>query len=274
MIREHNNSNSPPGVTSHRLIQITDPHIGSRPDYQLLGLDTGHTLEKVLATIVAKQPRAEALVATGDISANGSEASYCRFLQKIRTIPTPWYWLPGNHDTSSRMRQLAPNRSTDLIRLGNWRLVLLDTSVEGKICGGLTEVQLERLQLLLWESREHPVMIMMHHQPVTVGSNWIDGHMLREGCEQFLQMVDQAAQVKAIVWGHVHQQFDSSRGQVGLHATPSTSVQFTPGSGPFAVDDEMPGYRWFELHGDGTYSTGVERVAISEYYVDLASSGY
>ncbi|GAA5443126.1 3',5'-cyclic adenosine monophosphate phosphodiesterase CpdA [Microbulbifer sp. NBRC 101763] len=274
MIREHNKSKSPPGATSHRLIQITDPHIGSRPDYQLLGLDTGHTLDEVLATVIAKQPRAQALVATGDISANGSEASYCRFLQKIRTIPIPWYWLPGNHDVSARMRQLAPNRSTDLIALGNWRLLLLDTSVEGQICGGLGEAQLERLQLLLWETREHPVMIMMHHQPVPVGSKWIDGHMLRAGRDQLLQMVDQAPQVKALVWGHVHQQFDSNRGQIGLHATPSTSVQFTPGSGPFAVDDEMPGYRWFELHNDGTYTTGVERVAISKYYVDLASSGY
>ncbi|WP_444920236.1 phosphodiesterase [Microbulbifer sp. CnH-101-G] len=274
MIREHNKSDSPPGVTSHRLIQITDPHIGSRPDYQLLGLDTGYTLDEVLTSLRSGLPRARALVATGDISANGSEASYCRFLEKTRTLPMPWYWLPGNHDVSARMKKLAPNRCTDLVALGDWRLLLLDTSVTGQICGGLDSAQLERLQLLLWETRDHPVIIMMHHQPVPVGSKWIDGHMLREGCETFLQMVDQAPQVKALVWGHVHQQFDSNRGHFGLHATPSTSVQFTPGSGPFAVDDEMPGYRWFELFSDGTYETGVERVAISKYCVDLASSGY
>ncbi|WKD49283.1 phosphodiesterase [Microbulbifer spongiae] len=273
MIREYNTP-PPQGVASHRLIQITDPHIGSRPDYQLLGLDTGHSLNEVLSAVMATQPRAEALVVTGDVSANGSEASYCRFLQKIRALPIPWYWLPGNHDAGARMKRLAPNRSTEQIALGNWRLLFLDTSVEGQICGGLSEAQLERLQFLLWKSRAYPVMIMMHHQPVPVGSNWIDGHMLREGCEQLLLMVEGAAQVKALVWGHVHQQFDGSLGPIGLHATPSTSVQFTPGSGPFAVDDQMPGYRWFELRDDGTYTTGVERVAISKYFVDLASSGY
>ncbi|SHF88149.1 Icc protein [Microbulbifer donghaiensis] len=262
-----------------RLVQFTDPHIGGRPDYQLLGLDTGHTLDEVLRAIGAQQPGADLLVATGDISANGSEAAYRRFLQKMQPVRTPWYWLPGNHDDAARMRQFAPGRCAELVALGNWRLLLLDTSLEGQICGGLSDEQLERLQQLLAECREHPVMILMHHQPVPVGSDWIDGHMLRQGGERFLQLVGDAPQVKALVWGHVHQQFDSQLGRpglgsVGLHATPSTSVQFTPGSGPFAVDEEMPGYRWFELRDDGSYETGVERVIVSEYSVDLASAGY
>ncbi|WP_250464952.1 metallophosphoesterase [Microbulbifer litoralis] len=264
--------------SAHRLVQFTDPHIGSRPDYQLLGLDTGHTLDEVLRAIENEQ-RATMLVATGDISANGSEASYQRFLQKMQRVKTPWYWLPGNHDEPARMRDAAPARSAEMVTLGNWRLLLLDTSLENQIRGGLSEAQLQRLQQLLHECREHPVMVLMHHQPVPVGSDWIDGHMLREGGERLLQLVTAAANVKALVWGHVHQQFDSrlprpGAGDLGLHATPSTSVQFTPGSGPFSVDDRMPGYRWFELRDDGSYSTGVERVNVSEYSVDLASGGY
>jgi len=263
----------------HRLVQFTDPHIGGRPDYQLLGLDTGRTLDEVLRTMAREQPGAELLVATGDISANGSEAAYRRFLQKMRAVRTPWYWLPGNHDNPARMKQLAPGRCAEVVALGSWRLLLLDTSVENQICGGLSDAQLERLQLLLREYRQHPVMILMHHQPVPVGSDWIDGHMLRQGGERFLQIVGGSPHVKALVWGHVHQRFDSRLARtgledLGLHSTPSTSVQFTPGSGPFAVDDEMPGYRWFELHDSGNYTTGVQRVKVSEYRVDLASGGY
>ena len=258
----------------HRLVQFTDPHIGGRPDYQLLGLDTGYTLDQVLNAIARDQAGAELLVATGDISANGSEAAYHRFLQKMQAVETPWYWLPGNHDRAARMRQIAPSRSADVVALGNWRLLLLDTSVENQICGGLSDAELEHLQKLLHECREHPVMIMLHHQPVPVGSDWIDGHMLREGGERFVDLVSAAEQVRALVWGHVHQQFDSRLKHIGLHATPSTSVQFTPGSGPFAVDEEMPGYRWFELCDDGSYRTGVERVTVPEYSVDLSSDGY
>lgn len=263
----------------HRLVQFTDPHIGGRPDYQLLGLDTGRTLDEVLRAIARDQAAAELMVVTGDISANGSEAAYRRFLRKMQSVRTPWYWLPGNHDAAARMKQLAPARCAEMVALGNWRLLLLDTSVENQIRGGLSDAQLQRLQLLLQECREHPVMILMHHQPVPVGSDWIDGHMLREGGERLLQMVGKSPNVKALVWGHVHQQFDSQLdrpglGKLGLYATPSTSVQFTPGSGPFSVDDEMPGYRWFELSDDGSYTTGVQRVTVSEYSVDLASAGY
>ncbi|MEX2961702.1 3',5'-cyclic-AMP phosphodiesterase [Microbulbifer sp. TYP-18] len=258
----------------YRLVQFTDPHIGGRPDYQLLGLDTGYTLGQVLEAIARDQSSADLLVATGDITANGSDAAYHRFLQQMQSVTKPWYWLPGNHDRSALMQQLAPGHCTDAIELGNWRLLLLDTSVENQICGGLNDDQLDRLQMQLHECGDHPVMILMHHQPVPVGSDWIDGHMLRRGAPRLLSMVTEAANVRALVWGHVHQQFDSRLEHCGLHATPSTSIQFTPGSGPFAVDDCMPGYRWFELSADGSYRTGVERVTIAEYDVDLDSDGY
>lgn len=265
--------------TVQRWIQFTDPHIGGRPDYLLLGLDTGRSLDEVLRGIERDQPQAQLLIATGDISANGSEGSYRSFLQKMHSVRAPWYWLPGNHDNVARMDQLARKYRPELVKLGDWHLLLLDTSVEGQICGGLSESELDRLQQLLQASEQHPVMVLMHHQPVPVGSAWIDGHMLREGREAFMQLIGAAPQVKAVVWGHVHQQFDSQLERpgldpLGLHATPSTSVQFTPGSGPFAVDDELPGYRWFELHADGSYRTGVQRVPVSEYRIDLASAGY
>nr|WP_255771865.1 phosphodiesterase [Microbulbifer guangxiensis] len=256
------------------MIQFTDPHIGGRKDYQLLGLDTSRTLDEVLSRIDSDQPRAELLVATGDITANGSEAAYRRFLKRMQSVSKPWYWLPGNHDSVQRMAQLAPSRFPEEVALGGWRLLFLDTSVENQISGGLSEAQLERLGILLQRDRERPVLILMHHQPVPVGSDWIDGHMLRQGQERFLATIIAAPQVRALLWGHVHQRFDSHLGHIGLHATPSTSVQFTPGSGPFAVDEEMPGYRWLDLYEDGSYQTGVERVLVSEYSVDLTSGGY
>ena len=263
-----------PAQAAHRLIQITDPHIGGRPDYQLLGLDTGHTLDEVLAAVDGVSPAPELMVVTGDVSANASEASYRRFLHKMQRVTAPWYWLPGNHDNPQRMDQLAANRRPEVVSVGNWRLLLLDTSVPGHICGGFDQAELTRIEQLISSLADHPLMLMMHHQPVAVGSHWIDGHMLKTGCEAFLDIVEKADNVRAITWGHVHQQFDSQLGHIGLHATPSTSVQFTPGSGPFAVDSELPGYRWFDLYDDGRYDTGVERVAVAEYSVDLASSGY
>jgi Icc protein len=67
-------------------------------------------------------------------------------------------------------------------------------------------------------------------------------------------------QIRAVIWGHVHQEFADRRGAVELLATPSTCVQFRPGIAKPEVDDRTPGYRWFDLGPDGTLETGVERV--------------
>ncbi|KTC63185.1 hypothetical protein AO262_22830 [Pseudomonas fluorescens ABAC62] len=45
-----------------------------------------------------------------------------------------------------------------------------------------------------------------------------------------------------------------------LLASPSTCIQFAPGSEDFKVSEQAPGYRWLRLHGDGRLETGVERV--------------
>ena len=63
--------------------------------------------------------------------------------------------------------------------------------------------------------------------------------------------------MRAIVWGHVHQNYDALRKGVRLLATPSTCAQFLPNSDDFAVDRRPPAYRTFELRTDGTLLTEV-----------------
>jgi len=36
----------------------------------------------------------------------------------------------------------------------------------------------------------------------------------------------------------------------------------------------MPGYRWFHLHDDGSYETGVQRIAQRELGIEYGSNGY
>jgi Icc protein len=57
-------------------------------------------------------------------------------------------------------------------------------------------------------------------------------------------------------------------------ASPSTCIQFLPGSDGFAVDTTAPGYRWLSLHADGRIETGVQRLSEIPGTLDLASAGY
>jgi Icc protein len=106
-----------------------------------------------------------------------------------------------------------------------------------------------------------------------MGSRWLDT-MAVDNAGEFLAVIDRHPQVRGILWGHVHQTFDRQRNGVRLMATPSTCIQFLPGSDDFALDTAAPGYRWLSLHPDGRIETGVERLEEIPGSLDLASAGY
>ena len=89
-----------------------------------------------------------------------------------------------------------------------------------------------------------------------MASRWLDRVGLTNAAE-FLRVIDGHRNVRAIVWGHVHQNYDALRQGVRLLATPSTCAQFLPNADEFAVDRRPPGYRTLELHADGSLLTEV-----------------
>jgi Icc protein len=99
-------------------------------------------------------------------------------------------------------------------------------------------------------------MVCLHHHPVPMSSRWLDDVGLANAAE-FLQAIDAHRNVRAVVWGHVHQNYDALRKGVRLLATPSTCAQFLPHADNFAVDRRPPAYRTFELRADGSLLTEV-----------------
>ncbi|WP_338109455.1 3',5'-cyclic-AMP phosphodiesterase [Pseudomaricurvus alkylphenolicus] len=257
-----------------RLIQITDCHLGPRPGEQLLGMDTDESLLDVLSRLKQREQKADYVIATGDITSNAHIDAYERFLGYMQQYyPLPLAWLSGNHDLDTVMRRFPSDRvQREYIELEHWQLILLDSSVPGHEHGDITPEELQRLEDCL-QGCAKPALVFVHHQPVPVGCTWIDQYVIRSS-EALLEIIDRHDQVKGLVWGHVHQAFEGLRGEVPLWATPSTCIQFKPRMVDFALDDTMPGYRWFDLYPDGRIETGVERIAEKAYGIDFASSGY
>jgi 3',5'-cyclic-AMP phosphodiesterase len=92
--------------------------------------------------------------------------------------------------------------------------------------------------------------------------------------EALFAVLDRFPQVRAVLWGHVHQEYDQLRNGVRLLASPSTCIQFAPDSVEFKVDSTAPGYRWLRLHADGRLETGVSRVEGLAFEVDYSGQGY
>jgi len=258
-----------------RIVQITDTHLYADPDGQLLGLNTRHSMEKVIDLVLdAQQP--DLVVASGDLTHDGAPQAYRHVRDGFRRIGAPVYCLPGNHDEAATLNACMnsdPFLSVRSERVSNWQMLFLDSTVAGSEGGHLGKNELDALDAALVSSPDLHTLIWLHHQPIPIGSRWLDS-MAVDNPQAFFDITDRHKQVRAIVWGHVHQLFEQHRNGVQLLATPSTCVQFLPGSKNFAVDLVPPGYRWLELHPDGSFRTGVERLQDIPGKIDPDASGY
>lgn len=257
------------------VIQLTDSHLFADPAARLLGLDTYASLQAVIDSVLEHHPRMDLVLATGDITQDGSEAGYRRFLEASARLPAPRYWIPGNHDNAALMEHLGRPAGlwTDWIDAGNWRIVMLDSSLPGMVAGEVGDEQFERLEAALAGAADRNVMVCLHHHPISIGSDWMEPLGLLDA-RRLMTRLEDASQVKVVLWGHVHQQLDQKRGDLRLLATPSTCVQFAERSADFATDARAPGYRWLKLFADGRLETGVIRLAPGRFLPDEGASGY
>lgn len=258
-----------------QVIQLTDAHLSREDSGTLLGMNTRESLNAVLDLVQRNGHDPDLVLVTGDISQDGSEESYQCFQERMHVFGCPVYWFLGNHDNYQAMVQIvAGTEALDRVVVRNgWKLIFLDSSVPNKVYGRLGSDELRLLERELSSDPHLHTMICFHHHPIDVQSAWLDSIGLRNRDELF-EIVDRHDNVRLILWGHVHQEVDLERNRVRMLASPSTCVQFKPGSREFAVDTAAPGYRWLNLYQDGSIETGVERCDHIDFVVDLNSKGY
>jgi Icc protein len=259
-----------------RLLQFTDTHLLADRQGRLLGLNTHESLKCVLDLSQKNHRQPDLVLVTGDLVHDGSDSGYAHLQEYFRTFDVPVLLLAGNHDEARQLRDTTssgPARLAKQIERGGWQIVLLDSSIPGNDGGRLAAAELALLDKQLSAAPALPALVCLHHQPVPMGSRWLDT-MVLENAGEFFAVLDRHPQVRGVLWGHVHQEYDDMRNGVRLLATPSTCFQFKPHSIDFALDATAPGYRWLDLHPDGRIDSGVCRLARVSTHLDMQSSGY
>jgi Icc protein len=243
-----------------KILQITDPHLYGSASAKLRGVETDSSLRNVLDDALAQVPDYAAILVTGDL-VQDDPAGYLRFRSILGNLPQPVLCIPGNHDEPEAMRRTLsgpPFQLGGTYCAGGWQFVMLDSYDAGRAGGRLSERELERLDHSLHDSPTH-TMVCLHHHPIEMGSRWLDSVGLANP-DEFWRIIDAHPNVRAVAWGHVHQDYTGRRGAVRLFATPSTGAQFLPKSDRFAVDSRPPAYRHFVLHPDGNLESHVRWV--------------
>jgi Icc protein len=245
-----------------RLLQLTDTHLFAEPDGRLLGQNTRRTLEAVIARARTHHWPPDAILFTGDLVHDAQLAGYRWLKDRLVRLAVPCYCIPGNHDRVDLIAgYLDPHaiESLRVIQIGDWDIVMLDSSIPYEEGGYLCPHILAGLYQHLAQRPKRSTLICLHHQPIPMGSEWLDTMMV-ENRADFMDIVEHNAQVRAIAWGHVHQELTTRHGTIRMLSAPSTCIQFLPGNDAFALDTATPGYRWLYLRADGEIETGIERI--------------
>jgi Icc protein len=242
------------------VIQISDTHLYEDPESKLWGVAPDPALDQVIESLCAAAPDPALVLITGDCSADGSEASYRRLGAKLARLNAPAYYLPGNHDDAALMARMLMGRELDKSKLCfsfealDWLFVMLDSSVRGEDAGCIGNAQRDWLRRTLAQSPGKPAIVAVHHNPLPVGSEWLDTMTISDAAA-LLAILDTAPQVKAVVFGHVHQESESYRDGTLYASVPSTFFQFKPRSKEFGRDESRaPGARIIRIAGEKVQS--------------------
>ncbi|MEE4244357.1 MAG: 3',5'-cyclic-AMP phosphodiesterase [Kangiellaceae bacterium] len=261
---------------SIKIIQITDSHIFAGSDGKLLGLETRKSFEAVIERVKNESFKADLILATGDLAQDASIEAYQYLLEQLQSLAAPCFCIPGNHDDAALLRaELTGNNvfTDNHLVIGDWQVVLLDTSVSKKVYGEVKEHELAQLGRVIEAYPDKHLLTVMHHHPVATGSDWLDGIGIQNAEQLFAEVANNQTET-CFLWGHVHQDFVGEQNGVKLISTPSTCVQFKPKSKDFSAGDESPGYRCITLHSDGRVDTVLHRINDIEFTVDYSIKGY
>ena len=176
----------------------------------------------------------DGIIITGDISDDGSTASYSDAYDILKELHLPLLAIPGNHDLRQPMMNYFA-KDIDIKSSGffDWvyetsdtLIIGLDTLVEGQNHGMLRPESLNLLFESLNQPTEKNIILAIHHPPINTGIPFMDEIGLKNSNE-LLACLDKAPQPIRILCGHVHGVYQGTLGIHSVVTAPSTCTRFS-----------------------------------------------
>jgi Icc protein len=239
------------------IAQVSDCHVSADSRQTYRGINPHKNLKALMKRVKSLRP--DMLLATGDLSEDGSRKSYQLLKKYLSLAGVPVLALPGNHDDPQLLAEAFPGSPVDTIAVsdhGPWQIIRLNSCVPRRPEGLLSETSLADLEEYLSSAGQKPKLIAVHHQPLPVGNPWIDRYPL-ENAADLMRIVDQCADVKAVVWGHIHHAFRAERSGVAMLGGPSSAINSLQDVQRFTADPAGPAFRWVKLKADASLESGI-----------------
>lgn len=212
------------------IAQITDIHLGFEPNNP--AEFNRKRLDKVLARLVATNPRPDMLIVSGDMADTGDDsASYKRLRSALSQFPVPTYFCMGNHDSRGAFTRYFPHIPTAdgfvQYAVDDWplRILVLDTLEEGRHSGNFCETRAAWLRARLAEAPDKPTLIVLHHPPIDSGLSWMTENPEAEWVLRLRTILEAQDNIVAMIAGHLHRPVMTQWAGTRLMVCPSTAPQ-------------------------------------------------
>lgn len=195
-------------------IHLTDLHVGDPnvPDDHLYS-DTNSTLKSILADVKKLVPQPKFIVASGDLTNRGDEASYeaLKAILAEAELDMPVLFALGNHDKREGFypamldqndHGMAPYDHAQVI--DGVHVIVIDTSVPNKVGGSFEPGQIEWLEAELSLHADLPKLLVMHHAPSLDNDPAMEWESLSIADTKKLRQAIAGKNVIGIVSGHIH----------------------------------------------------------------------
>lgn len=259
-------------INSLNILHLTDLHLFADEEH-IESVAVNQSFEKCLTHALTDDVRCDLILITGDLVSEMNTAIYDRLFARLAMTGIPFACIAGNHDVTEEIghhlpfeqRTFKPHApdprllNQHVIESEHWQLLLIDSSVAGKVGGRITTQTASWVDKQLTNNRKY-ALLALHHHINTVYSDWID-QQISQGAENLWQILGKHAHLRCVLSGHVHQDLAHLRDGILTLNTPATCYQFKTFSQDFAYDsNQSAGYRWLFLHDDGQISSRVQRV--------------
>ena len=258
------------------VLQLTDPHLFAEESGTLLGVHTAQSFKAVLESILNQNLHFDCVIVSGDISQDYSVSSYQRFAHAVSVLERPVFFVPGNHDDGPLMYRILSDYGVNTQRCliaDKWQFIFLNSEVYSVPHGWVERHELNYLRDSIEERPDLNTVVVVHHLPRHVNSRWLDTQTMHNQ-DEFNSFICNFPQVKLVLSGHVHQEYDQIFNNIRYIASPSTSIQFEPYSHDFALDLKGPGWRYLQFDRSGNINTQVFRLPEGRFIPDTSFTGY
>lgn len=253
------------------VVQITDTHLFADDHATLYDVYPNQNFLRVIQHIKNdSQLNPDFFLLTGDLSQDESALSYQKVLKGMHDFNVPVYWIPGNHDDLDVMQTVFSQsplfHNQPQLNLLHWDLIFLNTKRENDGVGFLSIAEQDKLKTILAtkKNNEKSIAIIMHHHPIETNTPLIDKYILENRAE-FWSLVADNSQIKLIVCGHVHGDYQLHYGRINVECSPATCLQWRKGTEAFIIEQEI-GYKVFRFNKKEYAAAAIMLAPLTEKY--------